>query len=118
MNTNTQRKTEDANPLRLAFEEIQRMEAAKAEIAQQITDAIDEACERLSIQKKAFKAALKWYGMSEGERSDFEAALQMATDVLRSAEQPDMFSGPGESLGQPIDLDGRRRARRKLTDDD
>lgn len=118
MSANAQRKTEDENPLRLAFEEIQRMEAAKAEIAQQITDAIDTACERLSIQKKAFKAALKWYGMTEGERSDFEAALQMATDVLRRAEQPDMFSGDGSSLGQPIDLQERIRRRRGFTDED
>jgi hypothetical protein len=42
----------------------------------------------------------------------------MATDVLRRAEQPDMFSGDGSSLGQPIDLQERIRRRRGFTDED
>lgn len=83
--------------LKAAFDDVIDFEARKKELTENINETIDAVCMALNISKRAFKVALKWYSMSDGERADFETALQVASRLISQREQKDMFDFEAEA---------------------
>jgi hypothetical protein len=106
--------TPPSNALKAAFDQIIQWRVEQKEIGEQITDFTEETCLALSIAPKAFKVALKWYGMTEGERADFETALQLAQNALRDPDQGDLFDQQlKEKLaGAVVSIETKRNRRR------
>lgn len=77
--------------LQQVFDAICETEAERKKLGEDVASWIDYACVQWQMSKAGFKAALKWYNMSEGERKDFEATMQQCREALATCRQMDIF---------------------------
>lgn len=91
MNDNTDNTDKVRLNLLAVFDAINETEVEKKKLGEAITGMIENACQQLQMSKAGFKAALKWYNMSEGERKDFEKTMEQCKAVMAQCTQMDIF---------------------------
>lgn len=94
--------------LEQTFEHIAKLDADKAKLATHITQAIEYACVTWRLSKPAVKAAFKWWGMSEGERQDWEESFEQCKAAVRKNTQPDLFSSDFEAAIDAVVAEKRK----------
>lgn len=95
-----------------AFELITNMKAEHKKQGQSIAEAIDEQCQALGMAPKAFKAALAYYNLTDGERNDLDEAIQAARRATQDRATGDLFDKELEtSLQRSVVQFERRRVR-------
>lgn len=90
--------------LQEVFERIAALEGAKASIAADLTSALEYACVTWGLSKPAVKAAYKWWGMTDGEREDWEQTWEKCKTALRAHNNPDLFSADLEMALESVTI--------------
>ena len=93
MNAPAMKNIDDRKSLKEFFDQILDMEAQKKTIAESIDEVAGDACEKFGISKRGFKTALKYYAMSDGERTDLHYSLELAQKAMDDRETEDLFHG-------------------------